>query len=228
MQILERKINVSTETAISSVWTVPEDYEDSRRDALILAHGAGNDMNNPFLSHVHNSMAQHGMLSVKFNFPYKEQGRRAPDRTPVLENTWRAVIQAVREDSRLSPKRLFLCGKSMGGRMASHLVAEGEDCTGLVFLGYPLHPSNNRERLRADHLPKIRCPMLFLEGTRDPLCDLTLLDSILSGLDVPVSLHIIEGGDHSFRVLKRLGRTQESVWEEIVKVISGWIKELGK
>jgi predicted alpha/beta-hydrolase family hydrolase len=191
-----------------------------------LAHGAGSDMHAPFLCYVHESLARQGVMSVKFNFPYKERRRKVPDRAPVLENTWRAVIRAVREDPQLQSKRLFLSGKSMGGRMASHLAAQGENCEGLIFLGYPLHPSNNRERLRAEHLPLIRCPMLFIEGTRDPLCDLTLLDSVLSALDVSIKLHVIKGGDHSFRVLKRLGRNQEAVWAEIVEVVSGWMKGL--
>jgi uncharacterized protein len=169
MQTFRRKITVSPETNISSIWAIPQDYDDSGRDALILAHGAGNDMNNPFLSYVHESLARQGMLSMKFNFSYKEHGRRAPDRAPVLGNTWRAMIQSVRQDAALRPRRLFLSGKSMGGRMASHLAAQGEACAGLIFLGYPLHPANNRERLRAEHLPRIRCPMLFIEGTRDPL-----------------------------------------------------------
>lgn len=226
MQILKRNIRVATETLISSIWAVPQNYEDSERDALILAHGAGNDMNNSFLSHVHESMAEQGLLSVKFNFPYKEQGRKVPDRAPALENTWRAVIQSLRQDPALRPKRLFLSGKSMGGRMASHLAAQGEAFAGLIFLGYPLHPSNNRKRLRTEHLPRIRCPMLFIEGTRDPLCDLTLLDRVLSQLDAPISLHTIEGGDHSFKVLKKLGRTQESVWEEIIETMSTWMNGL--
>jgi predicted alpha/beta-hydrolase family hydrolase len=201
MQTLKRKITVLPETIISSIWAIPQDYDDSGRNALILAHGAGNDMNNPFLSYVYESMARRGMLSVKFNFPYMEHGRKAPDRALVLENTWRAVIQSVRQDAALRPRRLFLSGKSLGGRMASHLAAQGEDCVGLIYLGYPLHPPNNGERLRAEHLSRIRCPMLFIEGTRDPLCDLTLLDSVLSRLGAPTTLHTIEGGDHSFNVL---------------------------
>jgi predicted alpha/beta-hydrolase family hydrolase len=129
----------------------------------------------------------------------------------------------VRQDPQLAPEYLFLSGKSMGGRIASHLAAQGEDCAGLIFLGYPLHPYNKKS-LRADHLPQIRCPMLFIEGTRDGLCDLELLEPILARLDVPISLHRIEGGDHSFKVLKRIGRKQESVWEEIVQVMVKWLR----
>lgn len=226
MQTLKRKITVAPETSVSSVWAIPDDYGNSGRDAVILAHGAGNDMNHLFLCYVHESMARRGMLSVKFNFPYKERGRKAPDRAPVLENTWRAVIESVGQDDALRPRRLFLAGKSLGGRMASHLAAQGEECAGLIYLGYPLHPPNNTDRLRAEHLPQIQCPMLFIEGMRDPLCDLTLLDSVLGRLDAPITLHTIEGGDHSFNVLKRLGRTQEAVWEEVVEVMSDWIKGL--
>ncbi len=223
MHILKRKIIITSNTEVSSVWAVPKGWKESARIGIILAHGAGNDMHNPFLSDVHQRLAQKGLLSVKFNFLYKERGRRPPDRAPVLETTWQAVLQAVRQDPELAPEYLFLSGKSMGGRIASHLVAQGVDCDGLIFLGYPLHPANNRERLRADHLPLIHCPMLFIEGTRDPLCELQRLEPILQGLDVPVKLHKIEGGDHSFRVLKRLGRSTESVRQEIVELMVSWL-----
>jgi predicted alpha/beta-hydrolase family hydrolase len=182
-------------------------------------------MHNPFLSFVQDSLVQRGVMCVKFNFPYKERGRRAPDRTAVLEATWWAMLKTVRQDPRLAPEYLFLSGKSMGGRMASHLAAQGDDCAGLIFLGYPLHPYNKKS-LRADHLPQIRCPMLFIEGTRDGLCDLELLEPILASLDTPINLHRIEGGDHSFKVLKRLERKQESVWEEIVQVMVKWLRDV--
>jgi predicted alpha/beta-hydrolase family hydrolase len=181
-------------------------------------------MNSPFLSHVHRALAERGVMTVKFNFPYKEQGRKAPDRAPVLEETWRAVAEAVRDEPRLSPRRLFFAGKSMGGRIASHLAAQGQSCSGLVFLGYPLHPPNKPDRLRADHLKAIQCPMLFIQGTRDALCDLDLLRTALEPLQAPVTLRVIEGGDHSFKVLKRLGRSQEAVWEGIIAEIDHWLR----
>ncbi len=194
---------------------------------MILAHGAGNDMHNALISHVHERLAERGLMTVKFNFPYKEYGRNAPDRAPVLEETWHAVIAAVRNDPTLAPKSLFLAGKSMGGRIASQLVGQGEDCTGLVCLGYPLHPPNKRDTLCTSHWPQIHCPMLFIEGTRDTLCDITLLNAEFDRIEGQATLHLIEGGDHSFKVLKRLGRSEQSVWDEFVEVMVKWFEELG-
>ena len=222
MRNLKRKIRVNAQTTVSSVWTVPDGYRPASGRAVILAHGAGNDMSSPFLATVHNGLARRGLLAVRFNFPYTEQGRRAPDRAQVLEAAWRAVVQAVREDAGLSPKHLILGGKSMGGRMASHLAAAGEPCSGLVFLGYPLHPPGRTDKLRAEHLARIAVPMLFIEGTRDPFCDLGLLRRVLKPLTVPVALHLIEGGDHAFRVPRALQRTEQEVLREVVEVIAGW------
>lgn len=217
-----RRIAVSPETEVSSVWAIPQGWEAGPKTALILAHGAGNDMHSTFLSRVHESLAQRGILTIKFNFPYKERGGRAPDRTPVLEATWRAVAQAVRADE-LAPCAVFFGGKSMGGRIASHLAATGEPCAGLVFLGYPLHPARQPDKLRAGHLARITCPMLFMEGTRDPLCDLELLEQSLASVKAPVTLHLIEGGDHSFKLPKAMGRTEAEVWDEIVEELDRWI-----
>ena len=223
MRIFDRTIQLSGQTRISSRWAVPDRYADGPRKALILAHGAGNDMHNPLLSFVHEGLAQRGLMTIKFNFPYKELGRRAPDPMPRLEATWQAAVNALRQDPELAPDRLFLGGKSMGGRVASHLVAEGLACEGLVFLGYPLHPAGNPERLRDEHLARIACPMLFIQGTRDPLCDLSLLEGVLSSLGSRATLRRIEGGDHSFRLLKRLGRSEQAVWDEIQAAVAAWI-----
>ncbi|MGI9304553.1 MAG: alpha/beta hydrolase family protein [Gammaproteobacteria bacterium] len=221
MRELQRKITVGPDTKVSSAWAVPGSYKGD--SALILAHGAGKDMHEPLLSFVHTELARRGVLTVKFNFPYKERGGKAPDRPAVLEATWRAVIDAVRKDEKLAPSRLFIGGKSMGGRIASHLAAADNACDGLVFLGYPLHPPNKTERIRANHLTDIACPMLFLQGDRDALCKLDLLRPVLKGLSARVSLHVIEGGDHSFKVLKRLGRDEAEIRDEIIDVTSQWL-----
>ncbi len=222
MNMMERKLTVRPDTDITSIWAIPENYDN--RCAVLLAHGAGSDMHHPFIGFVHENLAKCGNLTVKFNFPYKEKGRKAPDRMPLLLDTWKTVIDAVRSDSILSPRHLLLAGKSMGGRAASLLVAEGESCDGLIFLGYPLHPPGKPDKLRADHFQRISRPMLFIQGTRDRLCDLSLLRQVIGKLSVEVTLHEIEGGDHSFKVLKRLGRSEQEVWEEIAATCCAWIK----
>lgn len=214
MRELERRIRVDDRNAVSSVWRVPEDYDG--RMAVILAHGAGNDMHSPFIGAMHEHWSSAGVMAVKFNFPYKERGGRLPDRAEVLMNTWRAVRDAVAGDASLAPGRQFHAGKSLGGRMASMLAAEEGGPAGLVFLGYPLHPAGKPDKLRVDHLPRVPCPMLFIQGTRDALCDLSILEQTLRTLDQPGNeLYRVEGGDHSFKVPKKLGRDPDAVHREI-------------
>jgi len=222
LQTRERRILVRDGVEVSSVWSRPTD---GARRVVVLAHGAGNDMHAPFLRYMQEGLARHGALSVRFNFPYKEQGRKAPDRAPLLEATWRAVIDAVRSEAGDLP--LVLGGKSMGGRIASQVVAAGEDCGGLLLLGYPLHPARRPERLRSAHLASIRCPMLFVQGTRDPLCDLALLERELASVPAPWRLHVVEGGDHSFKVPKRSGRSEAQVWDDILEAAAAWAAQIG-
>ena len=224
MEILERMIALGPQERVSSRWALPSGYR-AGGPAVVLAHGAGNDMHNPFLSAIHLGLAERGFLSLKFNFPYTEQGRKAPDRMPRLEATWRAVLAALRADPRLAPGRLILGGKSMGGRVASHLAAGGEPCDGLVFLGYPLHPAGKPEQLRDAHLHAIACPMLFIQGTRDPLCRLELLLPVLARVGTRARLYRIEGGDHSFRVPKKLGRSEPELWDEILAETAQWMDQ---
>jgi predicted alpha/beta-hydrolase family hydrolase len=224
---VKRCIQVTRDIVVSSVWARPAGDRRPPGAALVLAHGAGSDMDNPLLGFMHEALAEHGVMTVKFNFPYKERGGKAPDRTPLLETTWQAVIEAVRADPQLAPAKLFCGGKSMGGRIVSQVVAKGEACAGLVFLGYPLHPPSKPEKLRADHLPRITCPMLFIQGTRDALCDLALLKGVLQRVRAPVTLHVIEGGDHSFNIPKRMGRSVTQTQQEIVDVIADFLRQHG-
>ena len=220
-----RKILVDDRVVVSSVWAIPKRYD--RNLALVIAHGAGNDMDNPFITYLHTNIADSGVLCVKFNFPYKEQGRRGPDPAPKLMRTWRAVIDELGSDSKLSAARVILSGKSVGGCMASMVMAEDAGARGLIFFGYPLHPPNQTDKLRISHFENIACPMLFIQGTRDPLCDLDLLrQNVIDRYPDQATLHIIEGGDHSFRVLKKMNRTEESVWRETVTVSVRWMSAL--
>ncbi len=209
---------------VSGVITLPEaPHADA---VVVLAHGAGNDMTNPLLVAVADALAQHGFPTVRFNFPYKERGGRAPDPPAVLEACYRAVLEQVRSDRALDARRVVIGGKSMGGRMALHLAAAGEAVDGLLFLGYPLHPAGRPEQLRAAHLRRITAPMLFLAGTRDSLCRLDLLRGVLAGLP-HATLHVVDDGDHSFAVRKRSGRDQAVVRDEIVQASVAWLRTVG-
>jgi predicted alpha/beta-hydrolase family hydrolase len=223
MQTHQQHVSVDEQNQVSAAWAVPDAFQPGQTAAVLLAHGAGSDMHHPFMCFFHQALAAQGLLSIKFNFLYKEQGRKAPDRAPKLEHAFRAVLQAVRQHDSLRPGPLFIGGKSMGGRIASHLAAQGEAVAGLMLLGYPLHPPKKHDRQRRDHLSQIACPMLFLQGTRDPLCELTLLEDALQPLQAPAHVHVIDGADHSFKVPKRSGRTAEKVLEEMLQVMVEWL-----
>jgi predicted alpha/beta-hydrolase family hydrolase len=190
---------------------------------VVVAHGAGTRFDHPFLVAYANGLAGRGVHAVRFNFPYTERGRGGPDPAPVLEACYRAVLETVRADATLGGGRIVIGGKSMGGRMASHLAAAGVPVDGLLFLGYPLHPAGQPHKLRAAHLPRITAPMLFLTGTRDALCPLERLRPVLAGLP-RASLHVIDDGDHSFAVRKRSGRDAAAVMDELLDASLAWLR----
>jgi len=223
MRLEKRQVPVGNGLQVPAVVAWPTSPAAPGHPVIVLAHGAGNDMHAPFLSAVHVGLAGHGYPAVKFNFPYTAQGRRAPDRGPVLEACYRHVLDAVRADPDLSARRIVIGGKSLGGRIASHVAAGGAPVAGVLLLGYPLHPAGKPDQLRTAHLGAIRVPMLFVAGTRDALCTLPLLQQTLAGLPAATTLHVVAGGDHSFDLPKRMGRTARSVWEEIVTVTVKWI-----
>jgi predicted alpha/beta-hydrolase family hydrolase len=192
---------------------------------LLLAHGAGAGQQSPFLARFATCLAERGIDVITFNFSYMEHGRRIPDSNQQLEACYRAAIAAVRNDEKLGRNRLAIGGKSMGGRIASQVAAAGADgIAALVFLGYPLHPPGNPEKLRAGHLTRIRAPMLFVQGERDAFGTPDELRPILANLAL-AELHVVVGGDHSFKVPKRQGVAQEDVYERILDRIAGWLRE---
>ena len=192
---------------------------------LILAHGAGAPQSSVFMVDFARGLARRGCHAVTFNFPYTEQGRRLPDRAPVLEACFRDVIAAIRARGELAAGPLVIGGKSMGGRIASHLAAQGvADLAGLVALGYPLHPAGRPERLRDAHLARIRQPMLIVQGSRDAFGTPEELRPVLEPLGATATLQVVEGGDHSFKVPKRGPITQEEVFERVQDEIARWIR----
>lgn len=171
---------------------------------------------------VASELAARAVRVMRFNFAYIEARKKTPDRQPVLEATYGAVVEHVRREER--PQRLFLGGKSLGGRIASHVVAGGLAADGLVFLGYPLHPPGRPDRLRSAHLNQISVPMLFVEGSRDPFCPLETLEKVRADFTAPVEIAVIDNGDHSLRVRKSSGRSTEEAWGEAVEQVANWIK----
>ncbi len=195
--------------------------DDSSPVMVILAHGAGQGMDSPFMRSFEKGLAGRGFQSARFNFPYMQRARKLPDPAPVLETCWRAVADFLRQ--RGGARKLAMGGKSMGGRIASQVVAGGYAADGLLFLGYPLHPAGRPERLRDAHLYGINCPMLFVSGTRDGFAERALLERLVDRIGDRATLKWIEGGDHSFHVRKR---ADDEVHAEALAVIVEWLGRL--
>ena len=206
-------------------------YAASKKDrvgmTVILGHGAGANQLSPFMCLIANGLAGRGFDAMTFNFVYMERGRRVPDPKAKLEACYDAVIEAASQHTKLKGNHVAIGGKSMGGRIASQVAAAPEsknNLAGLVFLGYPLHPPGRPEKLRDAHLKDVRAPMLFVQGSRDAFGTPDELRSVIKRLHLPATLHVIEGGDHSFKVPKSLGVSQLEVYESVMDTISGWLR----
>jgi predicted alpha/beta-hydrolase family hydrolase len=197
-----------------------------RRPALVLAHGAGSDMHHASLVHLGDAVVAAGFVVCRFNFPYREAGRRLPDRMPTLVAAFRAVEEHLRADPALGVSWLALGGRSLGGRVASHLVAGGSAARALVFLAFPLHPADRPGTERAAHLGAIAVPMLFVQGTRDALARWDLLAPTVAALP-NATLHRIADADHALTVPKRL-RPPAEVAGEIHATVTGWLADLAR
>lgn len=206
-------------TAISSVdglLSLPTDAE----TLYVIAHGAGAGMEHSFMSQVSEGLAERRIATLRFNFPYWQSGSRRPDRPPVLQRT---IIAATQQASSYGLP-LVAGGKSMGGRLTGYAAAAGDLplVRGLVFLGFPLHPADQPDASRWQPMVGLATPCLFIQGDRDRLADLDLLRPRIESLE-SADLHIVEGGDHGFQVLKRSGRTDQQAIDEICDITSRWI-----
>ncbi len=199
------------------------------RDAGLLyvfAHGAGAGMRHPFMERMSVELASCGVATLRYQFPYKEAGKRRPDYPSVLKLT---VQSAIGEAQRLAPDlQLIAGGKSLGGRMTSAAASEGRlpAVRGVAFLGFPLHPPNNPGIERAEHLHRVRIPMLFLQGRRDAFARIDLIRTVVADLGSDSTIHIVDEGDHSFNVPKRSGRTHDEVLRELAETIRAWAESL--
>jgi predicted alpha/beta-hydrolase family hydrolase len=199
----------------------------ARRVTFILAHGAGAGQSHPFMVLYGRELAARGLDIVTFNFPYMEARKHVPDKAPVLEAAFLQVIDAVRSRKVFAGAAIVLGGKSMGGRMASHVAAHHRDAAGpvagLAFLGYPLHPPGKPDQRRDAHLPSIREPMLFVQGSRDAFGRPEELQPLLASLPAPTELFAIQGGDHSFAVPKSAPLKQADVHAAIFDRLVDWV-----
>lgn len=218
----ELKLDIERIGTVSAILTQPA----NARACYVLAHGAGTDMRHASMDKIAMGLADRGMATLRFNFPYKENKQGRPDQPAVAHA---AVRAAVAEAARLCPgMRLVAGGKSFGGRMTSQAQSKAAlpGVKGLAFLGFPLHAAKKPSSERAEHLAGIAIPMLFLQGTRDELADLGLLKPVIAALGAKATLHEVEGADHSFAVLKKSGRTNDEALTEVLDALAAWIDRL--
>ena len=188
---------------------------------FVCAHGAGGHMADRGMERLAGVLRGNGLDLVRFNFLYREAGSRRPDPMPRLTQCFEAVVAHARTE--LGQQSLLIGGRSMGGRAASMMAAEGFGCDGLLLLAYPLHPPGKPGQLRVAHLPRIRVPVLCINGTRDAFCTKELMDRALESVSAPWTMHWLEGADHSFHVLKSSGRTDADVYAEIGAQSARWL-----
>ena len=197
---------------------------DDRTGAVfVCAHGAGGHKDDKAMLRLAKILEPRGFEVVRFNFLYRELGSSRPDPMEVLKTSIEQEVSKVRKKA----KHLVIGGRSMGGRAASMLAAEGFPCDGLLLAAYPLHPAGKPGKLRDAHLPQIPCPVLCFNGTRDALCEKALMEEVLPRIKTKWTMHWIEGADHSFRVLKSSGRSDAQVDAEIGETAERWLAELG-
>ncbi|WP_441239411.1 alpha/beta hydrolase family protein [Bradyrhizobium sp. 930_D9_N1_4] len=218
----ELKLDIERIGAVSAILTQP----DKARACYVLAHGAGTDMRHASMDKIAEGLSERGIATFRFNFPYMENKQGRPDQPAVAHAAIRAAIE---EAARLCPGlKLVAGGKSFGGRMTSQAQSKAplSGVKGLAFLGFPLHADKKPSTERAEHLAGIAIPMLFLQGTRDGLADLGLLKPVIAALGAKATLHEIEGGDHSFAVLKKSGRSNDEALAEVLDTLAAWIDKL--
>jgi hypothetical protein len=189
---------------------------------LAFAHGAGAGMRHAFMAGVAERLAARGLATLRYQFPYVERGNKRPDPPGVLTATVRAAVARAAEED----LPLFAGGKSLGGRMTSTAGSSAAlpGVRGIVFFGFPLHAPGRASAERGEHLARVEVPMLFLQGTRDSLADLAFLTPVVESLGDRATLHVVEGGDHSFHVPKRSGRSDEEVLDELAEATASWAR----
>ena len=236
----ELKIRVNETDAVTAV-LYTADKKTRLGTTIILGHGAGAGQLTPFMRLFAIGLAERGFDVLTFNFVYMEQRKKVPDRNDKLELCYRAVIDAAAKHKKLKGNRLVIGGKSMGGRIASQVLAylnthpKAEDnldgvantwarptISGLIFLGYPLHPPGRPDKMRDAHLPDVKAPMLFIQGARDAFGTEEEIRKLIKRLKLDAILHVVAGGDHSLKAPKSAGLTQEQVFEAVMNQLAGW------
>jgi len=213
------KLPVSGEVTTTGTLGIPEWWPSGRRVGVVLAHDGPYNQDQPLLVRLQEQLVASGFLTLRFNFPFAEAGKKRPDPPLVLEKTLRAAIAAMVHDPQNAPAHLVIGGSGLGARVAAEAVAHGIKVDSLVCLGFPLHPSGKPSQQKADFLFRLICPILFVQGTRDPYCRVDRLKLLLKRIGTPTNLTVVEDADHSLQVIKRSPRTQDEVDAQVTSVL---------
>jgi len=211
---------------VSGVLGVPEWWPTGSRVGVVLGHDRSSSQSDPVLEALHRGLTERGFLSLRFNFPFAEAGRKQPDKPPVLERAYQEAVGLLGRDPTAAPAHLFLGGVGIGGRVAAQVAMGRIRVEGLVLLGFPLHKQDRPESAEADELFRIISPMLFCQGTRSRYCDLDTLRRTLARVGAPTTLHVVDEADHQFKVTKKSPRSQEEVIQELLRTLEGWIHKV--
>jgi predicted alpha/beta-hydrolase family hydrolase len=217
------KIPVSNDAAVSGVIGVPEWWPTGSRVGVVLGHDAQSNLDQDFLQVLQRELSDAGYLSLRFNFPYAEAGKKRPDANPVLERTFRAAVTSLLPDAQNAPARLVLGGFGLGARVAAQLVAQGAKTDGLVLCSYPLHPAGKPAQLRADALFRVTSPILFVQGTKDATCRVDRLQLLTRRIGAPTELLVVEDADHQLEPARGSARTADEITTQAVSAVSNFI-----
>ena len=215
-------IEVGKSTSVSALLTRPKET----RACFVFAHGAGAGMTHAFMATVASGLAERGIATLRYQFPYMEKGSKRPDPPAIAHAAVRAAVASATTHCPGLP--LIAGGKSFGARMTSQAQAKAplDGVRGLAFFGFPLHPAGKPSSERADHLADVKIPMLFLQGTNDKLAELDLLKPVVKTLGTRATLHLVEAADHSFHVPARSGRTDKDVMTELLDQFAAWLDSI--
>ncbi len=211
---------------VSAVLGTPRWWPTGARVGVVLAHDVGSSFQDPLLVHLHQQLTERRCLCLRFNFPFAEAKKRRADPVPVLRRALRSAVGALARDPSAAPAHLFLGGMGLGARTAAEVAAARLRVDGLLFLGFPLHPPQRPGQAQADELYRVVSPMLFVQGTRDRRCDRAALQRALSRVGAPTALHVCGEADHHLRVLKKSGRSDDEVRDEVLGVVDAWIQKV--
>lgn len=212
--------------AVSGVLGVPEWWPTGARIGVVLAHGAGRDMNDPLVAGLHRGLTERKALTLRFNFPFAEAKRPRPDSLAVLERTFRQAVAVLGRDPTAPPAHVFVGGVGLGAHVAAQAAARLR-VNGVFLIGYPLHSRDQPTRnVKADALYRLVSPLLFIQGTRDRHCELDALRSTLTRVGTVKTLHVIEEADGAMAVSKRSGRTPDDVARELLDALDSWFHQV--